>query len=66
MTRPCPSCGAANADDEDFCGSCGTYLGWASRSTGPAAPPRTDEPAPRPEPPRLQARIREQRRDPAR
>ncbi|NEC66962.1 zinc ribbon domain-containing protein, partial [Streptomyces sp. SID9727] len=44
MTRPCPTCGAANAEDEDFCGSCGTYLGWSTRARpgrprpAPAAP----------------------------
>ncbi|MGW1180496.1 NADase-type glycan-binding domain-containing protein [Streptomyces drozdowiczii] len=48
MTRPCPACGAANAEDEDFCGSCGTYLGWSSRR--PAPEPAAPEPAPAPEP----------------
>ncbi|MEW2124494.1 zinc ribbon domain-containing protein [Streptomyces sp. NPDC007259] len=47
MTRPCPACGAANAEDEDFCGSCGTYLGWSSRRPAPASAP---EPEPAPEP----------------
>ncbi|MFF5718260.1 NADase-type glycan-binding domain-containing protein [Streptomyces buecherae] len=35
MTRACPACGAANEDDDDFCGNCGGYLGW---STPPPAP----------------------------
>lgn len=26
--RSCPACGAQVADTDDFCGSCGTYLGW--------------------------------------
>ncbi|MEV5601400.1 zinc ribbon domain-containing protein [Streptomyces sp. NPDC052299] len=49
MTRPCPSCGAANAEDEDFCGSCGTYLGWSTR-TRPGGPRPTPAPDPDPEP----------------
>ncbi|WP_405938186.1 zinc ribbon domain-containing protein [Streptomyces sp. NBC_00726] len=46
MTRPCPSCGAANAEDEDFCGSCGTYLGWSTRVRpgGPDAEPLAPAP----------------------
>ncbi|MFJ3087923.1 NADase-type glycan-binding domain-containing protein [Streptomyces sp. NPDC086838] len=50
MTRPCPACGAANAEDEDFCGSCGTYLGWSSRRPTPAPEPPAPEPAPAPAP----------------
>ncbi|WP_326671693.1 NADase-type glycan-binding domain-containing protein [Streptomyces sp. NBC_01257] len=51
MTRSCPACGAANEEDEDFCGSCGTYLGWSSRRARTrAAAPEADEP-PAPEPP---------------
>lgn len=46
MTRSCPACGAANEEDEDFCGSCGTYLGWSSRRARTAAPaPEVDAPA---------------------
>lgn len=50
MTRSCPACGAANEEDEDFCGSCGTYLGGSSsrRARTPAAEP-VPEPAPEPE-----------------
>lgn len=54
MTRPCPSCGAANAEDEDFCGSCGTYLGWSTRARpgepAPEPPAAPDAPSPPPEP----------------
>lgn len=63
MTRPCPSCGAANAEDEDFCGSCGTYLGWSTRARPgapapePPAAPDTPAPAPAPAPERRTAPI---------
>ncbi|MEU1433186.1 zinc-ribbon domain-containing protein [Streptomyces sp. NPDC005786] len=51
MTRSCPACGAANEDDEDFCGSCGTYLGGSSRrSRTPVRAPEADAPTPAPEP----------------
>ncbi|PSL55909.1 hypothetical protein B0I31_104200 [Saccharothrix carnea] len=54
--RLCTQCGAPTRDADDFCGNCGTYLGWAS-----APPPVPDEPAaeerPGPVPPgRPQAR----------
>jgi hypothetical protein len=39
--RSCTQCGAPMRDADDFCGNCGTYLGWA-------AEPRPDEPAPEP------------------
>lgn len=46
MTRSCPACGAANGEDEDFCGSCGTYLGGSSRRARTAAPaPEVEAPA---------------------
>ncbi|WLQ50179.1 zinc ribbon domain-containing protein [Streptomyces poriferorum] len=45
MTRSCPACGAANEEDEDFCGSCGTYLGGSSSRRA-----RTAEPVPEAEP----------------
>lgn len=39
--RSCPACGAANGDTDDFCGNCGSYLGWSQESgesgPGPAA-----------------------------
>ncbi|MGC4949194.1 NADase-type glycan-binding domain-containing protein [Streptomyces sp. DT224] len=52
MTRPCPTCGAANADDEDFCGSCGTYLGWSTRVRpgGPHPDPAEPDAPPAPDP----------------
>ena len=28
MARLCPTCGHENADDDDFCGSCGAFLRW--------------------------------------
>ncbi|MFD2416391.1 NADase-type glycan-binding domain-containing protein [Amycolatopsis pigmentata] len=28
--RSCPACGASVADTDDFCGNCGTYLGWGT------------------------------------
>ncbi|WP_327691425.1 zinc ribbon domain-containing protein [Streptomyces sp. NBC_00461] len=27
--RACPACGASNGPGDDFCGNCGTYLGWS-------------------------------------
>jgi len=41
--RTCSNCGAAVADADDFCGNCGTYLGWVQpepeeAQPGPAAP----------------------------
>jgi zinc-ribbon domain len=45
--RSCPNCGASVADNDDFCGNCGTYLGWA-RPEPPAAQtarPSLDTPA---------------------
>jgi hypothetical protein len=46
--RICGNCGAAVADGDSFCGTCGTFLAWesddpAAPSTVPVAPP--DEPA---------------------
>ncbi|WP_128818643.1 zinc ribbon domain-containing protein [Streptomyces sp. S063] len=57
MTRSCPACGTANGERDDFCGNCGTYLGWSSepvrqgrtREAEPVPPP-TPEPLPKPEP----------------
>ncbi|WP_199442213.1 NADase-type glycan-binding domain-containing protein [Umezawaea beigongshangensis] len=28
--RACPVCGSPNGETDDFCGNCGTYLGWSS------------------------------------
>lgn len=54
--RSCPNCGASVADNDDFCGNCGTYLGWvqppspAARTTRPSLD-TPSEPAPKPEQP---------------
>lgn len=45
--RACPACGTANREDDDFCGNCGSYLGW---STEPRRTPPTPFPEPDPEP----------------
>lgn len=45
--RACPACGASNGSTEDFCATCGTYLGW---SQTPAPSPAAAQPAPEPEP----------------
>ncbi|MCD9898977.1 hypothetical protein LUR56_00355 [Streptomyces sp. MT29] len=45
--RSCPACGTANREDDDFCGNCGSYLGW---STEPRRTPPTPLPEPEPEP----------------
>jgi hypothetical protein len=39
--RQCTQCGAPMRDADDFCGNCGTYLGWAA-----APSPQPDEPGP--------------------
>ncbi|WP_329191601.1 MULTISPECIES: zinc ribbon domain-containing protein [unclassified Streptomyces] len=52
--RACPVCGASNEPTDDFCGNCGSYLGWsdaaATRETPPPQPgratPATADPAP--------------------
>jgi len=49
MPRNCPSCGHENADDVDFCASCGGYLRWEpTRAATPAVapPPPQTPPAP--------------------
>ena len=36
----CPACGVPNDPSDDFCGNCGTYLGWSDTPRRePAAPP---------------------------
>ncbi|MFI0877507.1 NADase-type glycan-binding domain-containing protein [Streptomyces parvus] len=45
--RSCPACGTANGESDDFCGNCGSYLGWSSE---PVRPGRAREPEPVPEP----------------
>ena len=42
--RLCTQCGAPMRDADDFCGNCGTYLGWAAEPL-----PQPDEPEPGPE-----------------
>ncbi|WP_447007939.1 NADase-type glycan-binding domain-containing protein [Saccharothrix isguenensis] len=34
--RLCTQCGAPMRDADDFCGNCGTYLGWATTPDAPA------------------------------
>ncbi|MEV8442210.1 zinc-ribbon domain-containing protein [Actinosynnema sp. NPDC051121] len=41
VVRPCPQCGASVQDGDDFCGNCGTYLGWSAEAARPAAEPAT-------------------------
>ncbi|MGW2470620.1 zinc ribbon domain-containing protein [Streptomyces bauhiniae] len=64
--RECPACGASNEATDDFCGNCGSYLGWsegperssrgrsgaaAAVPTRPAEPVEpVTEPRPAPEP----------------
>ncbi|MFE6667228.1 zinc ribbon domain-containing protein [Streptomyces sp. NPDC057697] len=43
--RSCPACGTANREDDEFCGNCGSYLGWSSRAPR-NAPAATEPPAP--------------------
>ena len=38
-TLACPSCGALNTPDDDFCGACGEYLGWEDAAKGPEPVP---------------------------
>lgn len=47
MARLCPSCGHENADDVDFCASCGGYVRWEPTRAAPAVQP---PPAPAPPP----------------
>ncbi len=61
--RTCPECGTANAADDDFCGSCGSYLGWSPAPPGPstgggtppAGPPRPEPQPAAPDAPRGEA-----------
>ncbi|MFJ3548641.1 zinc ribbon domain-containing protein [Streptomyces sp. NPDC090114] len=50
--RACPACGASNDPTDDFCGNCGTYLGWSDTppppsraTTAPEDPPTGTAPA---------------------
>ncbi|EFE77720.1 hypothetical protein SSIG_05308 [Streptomyces filamentosus NRRL 11379] len=49
MMRSCPACGTANGESDDFCGNCGSYLGWSSEPVRPGRA-RESEPVPEPEP----------------
>jgi hypothetical protein len=61
--RACPVCGSPNGETDDFCGNCGSYLGWSgtvskptpAENVGPvrpgAAPPVAGPPAAAAEPP---------------
>ncbi|MGW8766212.1 NADase-type glycan-binding domain-containing protein [Streptomyces sp. NPDC055815] len=40
--RACPACGASNDPADDFCGNCGTYLGWSDLSASTGTPTSTD------------------------
>ena len=42
--RPCPVCGKLVDETDDFCGNCGSYLGWSQQSTE-GSPKPVDEPA---------------------
>jgi hypothetical protein len=35
--RACPVCGSPNGETDDFCGNCGSYLGWSGTVAKPAA-----------------------------
>ncbi len=51
--RSCPACGTANGESDDFCGNCGSYLGWSSepvRRGRTREPEPVQEPGPAPEP----------------
>ncbi|CAL9610445.1 hypothetical protein SUDANB106_05632 [Streptomyces sp. enrichment culture] len=51
--RACPACGTSNGPDDDFCGNCGTYLGWSHTPPDPGTrpePPAPPDPAPDPDP----------------
>ncbi|MGW5302882.1 zinc ribbon domain-containing protein [Streptomyces griseoluteus] len=65
--RECPACGASNEATDDFCGNCGSYLGWSEgsgRSSNraaaavPAEPAAVPDPEPAPEPAAEPARAR--------
>ncbi len=61
----CSDCGAANEDNEDFCGQCGAYLEWdgeraaAETGTAAAAPVEPQESDPVDQPHGLVGRVRE-------
>lgn len=43
--RLCTQCGAPMRDSDDFCGNCGTYLGWAA-TTPKSGTPKSGTPEP--------------------
>jgi hypothetical protein len=43
--RSCPQCGANVPDTDDFCGNCGTYLGWLEPGSEEPRPGQPVEPA---------------------
>ena len=44
IMRSCQQCGAQAHDTDDFCGNCGTYLGWVeAQAKEPAREPETDD-----------------------
>jgi hypothetical protein len=43
MARVCPTCGHENADDDDFCGSCGAFLRWDPTQAVAAVTPHEAE-----------------------
>ena len=46
--RACPSCGHANADDADFCASCGEYVRWENTQVVSAVTPAVEKEEPPP------------------
>jgi beta-lactam-binding protein with PASTA domain len=50
MARVCPTCGHQNAAEDDFCGSCGSFLRWDPTQAVPAVTPPETTPEPEPEP----------------
>ncbi|MCS0605667.1 zinc ribbon domain-containing protein [Streptomyces sp. LP11] len=51
--RECPACGASNEATDDFCGNCGSYLGWSDETSDRASRfgrPFPDVPTAAPEP----------------
>ena len=43
--RPCPVCGTLTEPTDEFCGNCGTYLGWQDEDRA-AQKSTVDEPRP--------------------
>ncbi len=75
--RACPVCGSPNGETDDFCGNCGSYLGWSgtvaeptpAQNVGPVRPgvaPPTAEPPSAPAEPPVEAVAQPGPRQPAR